>query len=288
MATHNAMSYGFDSELSRYLRDIRKISMMTPEEESALAYRVRDHGDKAAEDRLINSHLRLVARIASGYRGYGLPLADLISEGNLGLVQAVRRFDPEKGFRLATYAMWWIKAAIQDYILRSWSLVKVGTTAAQKKLFFNLRRVKRQLGFVEGSNMSNELVDQVAEVLNVSKAEVISMDQRLSGRDHSLNAPLRIDEEGDEWQDRLEDDSDNAEVTLSKLQESNYRHGLLSDAMAVLNPRERTILAERRLKDAPTTLEDLSKMFGISRERVRQIESRAFSKVQQKVLAVAA
>lgn len=288
MTTRNLAAYGVDNELSRYLRDIRKFPMMTPEEESSLARRVRDDGDKAAEDRLINSHLRLVARIAGSYRGYGLPLADLISEGNLGLVQAVRRFDPERGFRLATYALWWIKAAIQDYILRSWSLVKVGTTAAQKKLFFNLRRTKRKLGFVDGSNMSDELVQQVADALHVSPAEVVSMDQRLSGRDHSLNTPVRMDEEGDEWQDRLEDETETVETNLGNRQEGRYRRNLLDNAMQMLNPRERTILAERRLKDSPTTLEDLSQQFGISRERVRQIETRAFSKVQQQVLALAA
>ena len=273
--------------LSRYLQEIRKFPMLEPEEEYMLAKRWREHGDSEAAHKLVTSHLRLVAKIAMGYRGYGLPLSELISEGNVGMMQAVKRFDPERGFRLATYAMWWIRASIQEYILHSWSLVKIGTTAAQKKLFFSLRKIKSQMKAIEEGDLTPEHVKKIARELNVPESDVISMNRRLSSPDQSLNAPLRGDGEG-EWQDWLVDDEDNQEIRLADRQESERRHRLLERAMTTLNERERHILAERRLRDEPMTLEDLSQKYGISRERVRQIEVRAFEKLQKAMKAMAA
>ena len=272
-----------EGSLSRYLQEIRRFPMLTAEEEFMLAKNWRDSGDVEAAHRLVTSHLRLVAKIAMGYRGYGLPVGELIAEGNVGMMQAVKRFEPDKGFRLATYAMWWIRAAIQEYILRSWSLVKLGTTAAQKKLFFNLRKVKGQIKAIEEGDLTHEHVTEIAEKLNVSEDEVISMNRRMSAPDHSLNAPLRMDSDG-EWQDWLVDeDSVDQETHLVEKDEFEIRQGLLEQAMETLNERERHILHERRLTDNPATLEDLSKEYGISRERVRQIEVRAFEKVQKAV-----
>ena len=272
-----------EGSLSRYLQEIRKFPMLTAEEEFVLAKNWRDSGDVDAAHRLVTSHLRLVAKIAMGYRGYGLPVGELIAEGNVGMMQAVKRFEPDKGFRLATYAMWWIRAAIQEYILRSWSLVKLGTTAAQKKLFFNLRKVKGQIKAIEEGDLRPEHVSEIAEKLNVSEDEVISMNRRMSAPDHSLNAPLRMDSDG-EWQDWLVDeDAVDQETGLVEKDEFEIRHDLLEQAMETLNDRERHILRERRLTDDPATLEDLSKEYGISRERVRQIEVRAFEKIQKSV-----
>jgi RNA polymerase sigma-32 factor len=256
--------------------------MLEADEEFMLAKRWREHGDTDAAHRLVTSHLRLVAKIAMGYRGYGLPLGELISEGNVGMMQAVRRFDPDRGFRLATYAMWWIRASIQEYILHSWSLVKMGTTAAQKKLFFNLRKIKGQLQEIEEGDLSPESVKEIAKRLAVPEEDVVSMNRRLAAPDHSLNAPLRVDSEG-EWQDWLVDESDSQETVLADREEFANRHELLLGAMKNLNKRERHILTERRLKDNPATLEDLSREYGISRERVRQIEVRAFEKLQRAV-----
>jgi RNA polymerase sigma-32 factor len=269
-----------EGNLQRYLQEIRKFPMLQPEEEYMLAKAWREHEDADSAQRLVTSHLRLVAKIAMGYRGYGLPLAELISEGNVGMMQAVKRFDPERGFRLATYAMLWIRASIQEYILHSWSLVKMGTTAAQKKLFFNLRRLKGQLREIDEGDMSPESVKQIATTLAVSEDDVVSMNRRLSGGDHSLNAPLRQDGDG-EWMDWLMDESDTQETLVAEAQEMDKRRELLGDAMSTLNERERHILTERRLQDDPMTLEDLSKVYGISRERVRQIEVRAFEKLQK-------
>lgn len=269
-----------EGNLQRYLQEIRKFPMLQPEEEYMLAKAWREHDDSDAASRMVTSHLRLVAKIAMGYRGYGLPVAELISEGNVGMMQAVKRFDPERGFRLATYAMWWIRASIQEYILHSWSLVKMGTTAAQKKLFFNLRRLKGQLREIDDGDMPPESVEKIATTLGVSEKDVVSMNRRLSGGDHSLNAPLRQDGDG-EWMDWLEDESDNQETMVAEADELDKRRALLTDAMSTLNERERHILTERRLKDDPVTLEDLSKVYDISRERVRQIEVRAFEKLQK-------
>ena len=260
--------------------------MLTLDEEFMLAKRWREHGDSQAAHRLVTSHLRLVAKIAMGYRGYGLPLAELISEGNVGMMQAVKRYDPDRGFRLATYAMWWIRAAIQEYILHSWSLVKMGTTAAQKKLFFNLRKLKNQLQAVDDTNLSIENVRKIAKELSVPETDVVNMNWRLSSPDHSLNAPLRSDSEG-EWQDWLVDESEDQETKLGNREESGLRHKMLTEAIKSLNERERHILTERRLRDDPTTLEDLSQHYGISRERVRQIEVRAFEKLQKSIKALA-
>ena len=254
--------------------------MLEPDEEFMLAKRWQEHEDLEAVHTLVTSHLRLVAKIAMGYRGYGLPVAELISEGNVGMMQAVKRFDPDRGFRLATYAMWWIRASIQEYILHSWSLVKMGTTASQKKLFFNLRKIKGQLKAFEEGDLSPENVTTIADKLKVSEDDVVSMNRRLSGGDQSLNAPLRIDGDG-EWQDWLEDDSDNQEVMLGQEEELDHRRKMLTEAFRCLNERERHILQERRLKDDPATLEELSHEYGISRERVRQIEVRAFEKLQR-------
>ncbi|MBN36254.1 MAG: RNA polymerase sigma factor RpoH [Rhodospirillaceae bacterium] len=276
-----------ESSLSGYLREIRKFPMLEPEQEFQLAKSWREDGDVDAAHELVTSHLRLVAKIAMGYRGYGLPIAELISEGNVGLMQAVKRFDPDKGFRLATYAMWWIRAAIQEYILHSWSLVKMGTTASQKKLFFNLRKLKGQLQAIEDGDMHPDTVTEIATRLDVPEQDVISMNRRLSSPDHSLNAPLQADGDG-EWQDWLVDESDNQEEILGDKQELESRRALLSEAMEALNDRERHILVERRLSDNPKTLEDLSQEYDISRERVRQIEVRAFEKLQKAVRNAAA
>ncbi|HUH83824.1 MAG TPA: RNA polymerase sigma factor RpoH [Stellaceae bacterium] len=284
--THALPSIATEGNLARYLQEIRKFPMLQPEEEYMLAKRWREHADPDAAHRLVTSHLRLVAKIAMGYRGYGLPLSELISEGNVGMMQAVKRFDPERGFRLATYAMWWIRASIQEYILHSWSLVKMGTTAAQKKLFFNLRKLKGQLQAMDDGDLSPENVKKIATELGVPEADVVNMNRRLAAPDHSLNAPLRAEGEG-EWQDWLVDEGDNQEVSLSDRQELGLRRDLLKGAMAHLSPRERDILMERRLREVPTTLEDLSQKYGISRERVRQIEVRAFEKLQKAIKSAA-
>jgi RNA polymerase sigma-32 factor len=270
---------GSEAGLNRYLAEIRKFPLLSPEQEYMLAKRWAEHQDPAAATKLVTSHLRLVARIAMGYRGYGLPVNELIAEGNIGLMQGVRKFDAEKGFRLATYAMWWIKAAIQEYILRSWSLVKIGTTAAQKKLFFNLRRLKGKIGAVEDGDLRPEQVEHIATTLGVNEDEVVSMNRRMGhGGDASLNSPLREEGEG-EWQDWLADDGPLADELLADSEERDQRHTLLVTAMASLNERERDILTQRRLIDEPETLEELSQRYGISRERVRQIEVRAFEKL---------
>jgi len=282
MAARNLPSLVSDSNLSRYLAEIRQFPMLEQSEEFMLAKRWQEHQDTEAAHKMVTSHLRLVAKIAMGYRGYGLPMSEVISEGNVGLMQAVKRFDPDKGFRLATYAMWWIRAAIQEYILHSWSLVKIGTTAAQKKLFFNLRRVKGQLKALEEGDLQPETVKEIATRLDVPESDVVDMNRRLAAPDHSLNAPVRMDGEG-EWQEWLVDETDSQETMLAESQEFGRRQKLLDRALKLLNPRERRILSERRLKDEPTTLEDLSKEFGISRERVRQIEVRAFDKVQRAI-----
>lgn len=275
---------GFSPEdnLSRYLYRIREFPMLKPGEEFDLARRWQRDGDEAAAHRLVTSHLRLVAKIAMGFRGYGLPIGELISEGNVGMMQAVKRFDPERGYRVSTYAMWWIRAAIQEYILRSWSLVKLGTTAAQKKLFFNLRKTKSKMQALEEGDLRPDQVREIARRLNVDDAEVISMNRRLGGVDQSLNAPLRDDADG-EWQDWLVEEGDDQETLLADHQELSERRGMLSAAMKTLSDRERHIILERRLKDSPATLQDLSQEFGISRERVRQIEVRAFQKLQKSV-----
>ena len=275
------------SSLSRYLEEIRRFPMLQPEEEFMLAKRWQEQGDSEAAHRLVTSHLRLVAKIAMGYRGYGLPLNEIISEGNVGLMQAVKRFDPDRGFRLATYAMWWIRAAIQEYILHSWSLVKMGTTAAQKKLFFNLRKLKGQMQAIDEGDLPPETVKAIAERLDVTENEVIEMNRRLEGGDRSLNVPLRVDSDTD-WQDWLVDEAASQETNLAESDEFDHRMSLLHRAMTVLNERERHILTERRLKDEPTTLEELSGEYGISRERVRQIEVRAFEKLQRAIRSLEA
>jgi RNA polymerase sigma-32 factor len=276
-----------EGSLSQYLQEIRKFPMLEANEEYMLAKAWAEHKDSKAAHKLVTSHLRLVAKIAMGYRGYGLPVADLIAEGNVGMMQAVKRFDAEKGFRLATYAMWWIRAAIQEYILRSWSLVKIGTTAAQKKLFFNLRRLKGQIEAIEEGDLLPEHVTKIAEKLDVSEQDVVSMNRRLSAMDHSLNAPLRADAEG-EWQDWLVDDAPDQETLVAEKEEHDNRIELLQNAMEDLNERERHILTERRLAEPPKTLEELSQEYGVSRERVRQIEVRAFEKVQKAMRLAAA
>jgi RNA polymerase sigma-32 factor len=277
---------GGSGGLAKYLEEIRKFPMLEPDEEYMLAKAWREHGDTEAAHRLITSHLRLVARIAMGYRGYGLPIGEVISEGNVGLMQAVKRFEPDRGFRLATYAMWWIRASIQEYILRSWSLVKMGTTAAQKKLFFNLRRVKGKLQALEDGDLKPEQVKAIAKTLGVGEDDVVSMNRRLGG-DASLNAPVRQDADSGEWQDWLVDDAPSQEETLVESEESGRRKGYLEKAMATLNDRERRIFEARRLADEPVTLEELSTEFGVSRERIRQIEVRAFEKVQKAVKGAA-
>ena len=265
--------------LSRYLSEIRKFPLLTPEEEYMLAKRWREHEDPEAARRLVTSHLRLVAKIAMGYRGYGLPVSEIVAEGNVGLMQAVKRFEPERGFRLATYAMWWIRAAIQEFILRSWSLVKMGTTAHQKKLFFNLRKAKSRINALEEGDMHPDQVKEIATKLAVPEEEVVNMNRRLSAPDSSLNAPLRSDSES-EWQDWLADDTLDQETRLAEAEEMGERHDLLSTALGELTERERDIIEARRLRDDPVTLEELSQKYGVSRERVRQIEVRAFEKLQ--------
>ena len=288
MATTALSVMSPEGGLSRYLSEIRKFPMLAKDEEFMLAKAWKEHQDPEAAHRLVTSHLRLVAKIAMGYRGYGLPIGEVISEGNVGLMQAVKKFEPDKGFRLATYAMWWIRASIQEYILRSWSLVKMGTTAAQKKLFFNLRKVKSEISALEEGDLHHEHVSQIATKLGVLEEEVISMNRRLSGGDASLNAPMRADGES-EWQDWLADDTAvSQETQVAEEEEKSIRMGLLEEAMAELTDRERHILTERRLKDEPTTLEELASQYGVSRERVRQIEVRAFEKLQKSMRAAAA
>jgi len=271
-----------ESGLTRYLKEIRRFPMLEQQDEYMLAKRWREHGDRDAAHKLVTSHLRLVAKIAMGYRGYGLPVSEVISEGNVGLMQAVKRFEPEKGFRLATYAMWWIKAAIQEYILRSWSLVKMGTTANQKKLFFNLRKAKSKISALEEGDLRPDQVKLIAKRLGVTEQDVVDMNRRLGG-DVSLNAPIREDGDSGEWQDWLVDDVSDQETRLAESEESENRRKALGDALSVLNDRERRIFEARRLADDPITLEDLAAEFGVSRERVRQIEVRAFEKVQRAV-----
>ena len=288
--SNNTLSYNLptlsnEGGLSGYLIQIKKFPMLAAEEEYMLAKSWRDRGDVKSAEKLVTSHLRLVAKIAMGYRGYGLPVGEMISEGNIGLMQAVKKFDPEKGFRLATYAMWWIKAGIQEYILRSWSLVKMGTTTAQKKLFFNLKKLKNQIAPKSDGDLKDKHVTEIANRLNVRKDEVVSMNRRLSGQEQSLNTP--IGEDGDEWQDWLSDKSMDQELTFSQKEEMEQRKDLLKDSLKTLNEREREILNYRRLSDEPTTLENLSKKYKISRERVRQIENKAFEKIQKHMLNAA-
>ena len=269
-----------EGNLARYLDEIRRFPMLSAEEEYTLAKDWRDQGDIEAAHKLVTSHLRLVAKIAMGYRGYGLPMGELIAEGNLGMMHAVKRFEPEKGFRLSTYAMWWIKASIQEYILRSWSLVKIGTTAAQKKLFFNLRRIKGEIKAIDEGDLQPEQVTRIADELNVPEDEVVSMNRRMAGGDHSLNAQVGTEEDSAEWQDWLVDDRETQDIQFEEAEEYDARRKLLMEAMKDLNEREIEIIQARRLSDAPETLEELSQRFGISRERVRQIEARAFEKLQ--------
>ena len=285
----NALTVALSPEqgLSSYLAEIRRFPMLEKDEEFMLGKRWREHEDPDAAERLVTSHLRLVAKIAMGYRGYGLPIAEVISEGNVGLMQAVKKFDPDKGFRLATYAMWWIRASIQEYILRSWSLVKMGTTAAQKKLFFNLRRMKSQMRALDEGDLRPDQVEEIATKLGVTDDDVISMNRRLSGPDASLNAPMRADGEA-EWQDWLaDDDADDAEDELAESDEFSMRMTLLQEAMGALNEREQNIIQERRLTEEPKTLEDLAQVYGVSRERIRQIEVRAFEKLQNEMKRLA-
>jgi RNA polymerase sigma-32 factor len=278
---------GGDASLNRYLSEIRKFPLLTPEQEYMLAKRYQEHQDPEAAAQLVTSHLRLVAKIAMGYRGYGLPVAELISEGNIGLMQGVKKFEPERGFRLATYAMWWIRASIQEFILRSWSLVKIGTTAAQKKLFFNLRRMKNQIEAFDDGDLHPDDVAKIATHLGVSEDDVVSMNRRMAmGGDTSLNVSLNEDGEG-QWQDWLADDRPLQDETLAVTQERDVRHDMLLDAMDDLNDRERHILQERRLAEDPKTLEELSQHYGVSRERVRQIEVRAFEKLQRAMMRIA-
>ena len=274
-----------EGNLSIYLQEIKKFPILTAEEEYMLAKRYKEHGDTEAAHKLVTSHLRLVAKIAMGYRGYGLPVTDLISEGNVGIMQAVKKFDPERGFRLATYAMWWIRAQIQEYVLHSWSLVKIGTTAAQKKLFFNLRKLKNQLSSIDTGNLSPENAREIASRLNVKEAEVLDMDNRLFSGDQSLN--VQIGEEGDaEWQDMLVDSNDTQDNILANSNELSFRKKIFEQALEVLNDREKEIISLRKLKDKPVKLEELSKKFKISRERVRQIEEKAFEKLQKQVSVI--
>ena len=275
-----------EGSLASYLTQIKKFPMLSAEEEYMLAKSWRDRGDLKSAQKLITSHLRLVAKIAMGYRGYGLPVSEIVSEGNIGLMQAVKKFEPEKGFRLATYAMWWIKASIQEYILRSWSLVKMGTTAAQKKLFFNLKKVKNQISANNMGDLKPEHVDEISKRLNVKKEEVVSMNRRLSGKEKSLNDPIK-DEDGTEWQDWIVDDKTDQELKLSQDQEFVERKKLMDNSMNILNPREREILTARRLSENIATLEDLSKRYKVSRERIRQIETKAFEKLQKAMLNAA-
>ena len=287
MAVRSLPSVSAHGGLTRYLEEIRQFPMLEPQQEFMLAKSWREHGDRDAAHQLVTSHLRLVARIAMGYRGYGLPVGEVISEGNVGLMQAVKRFDPDKGFRLATYAMWWIRAAIQEYILRSWSLVKMGTTAAQKKLFFNLRKIKGQLKALEEGDLRPDQVKRIATQLGVTEEDVVSMNRRLAG-DSSLNAPVRNDSESGEWMDWLVDDGIDQETALAESEERDNRRDMLKSALDGLNDRERRVFEARRLADDPLTLEELSSEFGVSRERIRQIEVRAFEKVQKSVQKAAA
>ena len=284
MAQTNLPMLSAEGGLSRYLQEIRKFPMLEPNEEYMLAKRYKEHADPGAAQKLITSHLRLVAKIAMGYRGYGLPISEVISEGNVGLMHAVKRFEPEKGFRLATYAMWWIRAAIQEYVLRSWSLVKIGTTASQKRLFFNLRKVKGQIAALDDGRLNPDQIKQIATTLRVTEDDVVSMNARLSG-DASLNSPMRADEGTSEWQDWLVDDTPDQETSLGESEEYSERMGLLTTAMDVLNERERAIFKARRLQESPSTLEELAQQYDVSRERIRQIEVRAFEKVQEAVQA---
>ena len=279
---------GGEQSLNRYLAEIRKFPLLTAEEEYMLAKRFQEHSDPEAATRLVTSHLRLVAKIAMGYRGYGLPASELISEGNIGLMQGVKKFEPDRGFRLATYAMWWIKASIQEYILRSWSLVKMGTTAAQKKLFFNLRRMKSKLDAFEDGDLTPENLRKIATDLGVSEEEVTNMNRRMSmGGDASLNVSMREDGDGGEWQDALVDVGPLQDERVAEAEEKSLRHNMLNEALAALNDREKHILVERRLVDDPKTLEELSQVYGVSRERVRQIEVRAFDKLQKAMMRIA-
>ena len=280
MSSRGLPALSGEAGLSRYLTEIRKFPLLSPEDEYMFAKRWKEHEDPEAARRLVTSHLRLVAKIAMGYRGYGLPVSEIVSEGNVGLMQAVKRFDPDKGFRLATYAMWWIRASIQEYVLRSWSMVKMGTTAAQKKLFFNLRKAKNNIGAIEEGDLTPDHTATLADQLGVTETEVTEMNRRLSGGDASLNAPLRSESES-EWQDWLADDTADQETRLAEREEMGDRHNLLVDAMKELTERERDILQARRLQDEPATLEELSQKYGVSRERVRQIEVRAFEKLQR-------
>lgn len=279
---------GGEQSLNRYLAEIKKFPVLTAEQEYMLAKRYAEHQDPEAAKQLVTSHLRLVAKIAMGYRGYGLPVSELISEGNIGLMQGVKKFEPERGFRLATYAMWWIKASMQEFILRSWSLVKMGTTAAQKKLFFNLRRMKKNIDAFEDTDLHPDQVKHIATTLGVSETEVVNMNRRMMmGGDASLNVSLREDGEGGQWQDILQDDRPLQDFTVAEAQEASYRHEMLAEAMQGLNEREREILTERRLIEDPKTLEELSQVYGVSRERVRQIEVRAFEKLQKGMQRIA-
>ncbi len=282
----NLPSVSIDGGLSNYLTEIKKFPILSPEEEFMLAKRWKKRGDLKSAQKLITSHLRLVAKIAMGYRGYGLPVNEMISEGNIGLMQAVKKFEPEKGFKLATYAMWWIKASIQEYILRSWSLVKMGTTSAQKKLFFNLKKIKNQLSPNNNGDLKREHIEEISKRLNVKKEEVISMNRRLLGKEKSLNDPVR-DEDGTEWQDWIVDSKIDQELKFSNQQELGQRKKLMDASMSVLNPREKQILTARRLSEKTTTLEDLSRKYKISRERIRQIETKAFEKLQKATLNAA-
>ncbi len=286
MATNLPTVTSGQGGLQKYLSEVRKFPMLEPQEEYMLAKCWREHNDRNAAQKLVTSHLRLVAKIAMGYRGYGLPIGEVVSEGNVGLMQAVKKFDPEKGFRLATYAMWWIRASIQEYVLRSWSLVKLGTTSSQKKLFFNLRKVKSQLNAYEDGDLKPDQVKEIATRLGVPEVDVVSMNQRMQG-DASLNAPLSKESESGEWQDWLVDDEIDQETALGESQELGHRLDLLKDAMGVLNEREVKIFEARRLSETPQTLEELSQEHGVSRERIRQIEVRAFEKVQEAVVAAA-
>ena len=282
----NLPSIGFEGSLVSYLTQIKKFPILSSEEEYMLAKNWRNRGDLKSAQKLITSHLRLVAKIAMGYRGYGLPVSEMVSEGNIGLMQAVKKFEPEKGFRLATYAMWWIKASIQEYILRSWSLVKMGTTAAQKKLFFNLKKIKNQLSANNAGDLRAEHVDEISKRLNVKKEEVVSMNRRLLGKEKSLNDPIK-DEDGAEWQDWLVDNRTDQELKLSHKQEFAKKKKLMDNSMSILNPREKEILTARRLSEDIVTLEDLSKIYKVSRERIRQIETKAFEKLQKAMLYAA-
>ena len=282
----NLPSIALEGSLSSYLTQIKKFPMLSAAEEYMLARSWKNRGDLKSAQKLITSHLRLVAKIAMGYRGYGLPVSEMVSEGNIGLMQAVKKFEPERGFRLATYAMWWIKASIQEYILRSWSLVKMGTTSAQKKLFFNLKKIKNQLSINNKGDLNTEHIEEISKRLNVKKEEVVSMNRRLLGKESSLNAPIK-DGDGTEWQDWLVDEKIDQELKLSQQQEFNQRKNLMHDSMNVLNLREREILTARRLSEKAVTLEDLSKKYKISRERIRQIETKAFEKLQKAMLDTA-